>query len=413
MLRDWMHKIYPAKSKNDEGPKYRLALDIGTEYVKAVYLKTEANNAEVIGVGRARQDYTNMESGAVASISGVVGTCRQAMTQGSIIAGVKPKEVVIGLASQFVTGMARAIKCQRPKPERPISQKELKALVADLEKQALASVTEEMAAKLGYKKLDLELVNSSLVSITIDGYPVTNPLDFRGRNLEMTVFMTFAPYVHASTMRTIASRLGLDLVGLVAEPYAVAASTFSDEAYEFGALVIDIGGGSTDIALMQKRGITATKMMAMGGRAFTKGIAAYFRKTLKEAEQMKLDYAEKVGAREVKPIIDADLEIWQDALLITLNELYTGTPLPHRIWLCGGGSGLPGVAEVLQGERITESGLFEQTPSVTLLRPEDISGIEDPKLFFTGPPDVTPKGLACQGVILQPGKKGILGGATG
>ena len=54
-------------------------------------------------------------------------------------------------------------------------------------------------------------------------------------------------------MRTIADRLGLKLVGMIAEPYAVAASSLTDEAYEFGSLVIDMGGGSTDIALVQQR----------------------------------------------------------------------------------------------------------------------------------------------------------------
>ncbi|NLY10572.1 MAG: cell division protein FtsA, partial [Firmicutes bacterium] len=255
----------------EEGPKYRLALDIGTEYVKAIYIEMDGTNSKVIGVGRARQDYADMENGAVASISGVTCCCRQAITQGSIVAGVKPTEVVIGLAGQFVHGIARTIEKQRIKPDRPITLPELEMFVKEAQKEALKDVMESIIQKLNYPKMDIELVHSSLVSITIDGYPVTNPLDFHGRNLELTIFMTFAPLVHASAMRTIAGRLGLDLLGLVAEPYAVASSSLTDEAYEFGSLVIDIGGGSTDIALIQKRGITGVKMMAMGGRAFTKG----------------------------------------------------------------------------------------------------------------------------------------------
>ena len=208
---------------------------------------------------------------------------------------------------------------------------ELRTHLQDAQKEALDRVTKQMRERLGYQRLEVELVNASLVSMTIDGYPVNNPIDFPGRNLEFSIFMTFAPLVHAGAMRTIASRLGLNLVGMIAEPYAVAASALTDEACEFGALVIDVGGGSTDIALVQHRGIVATKMVPMGGRAFTKGIAARLHKTLKEAEQLKLDYADGLGDTGIGEVIEADLGIWLDAVLIALRDLYTGTPLPpHR-----------------------------------------------------------------------------------
>ena len=93
--------------------------------------------------------------------------------------------------------------------------------------------------------------------MTIDGHPVNNP-DFPGRNLEFSIFMTFAPLVHAGAMRTIAPAWP-QLDRYDREPYAVAASALTDEAYEFGALVIDVGGGSTDIALVQQRGVVARR----------------------------------------------------------------------------------------------------------------------------------------------------------
>lgn len=402
MLRDIVERMIPFNRRQEEGPQTRLALDIGTEYVKAIYLELGSGGAKVIGVGRSPQDYANMENGAVANISGVEACCRQAMSQGSIMAGVKPKEVVIGIAGQFVQGAARIVERQRPRAEKPLSRQELLKHVREAQEEALASVTKHTKERLGYEQLDMELVNSSIVSMTIDGYPIYNPIDFRGRNLEFSIFMTFAPLVHAGAMRTIASRLGLDLVGMIAEPYAVAASSLTDEAHEFGSLVIDIGGGSTDIALVQQKGIVGTKMMAMGGRAFTKGIAAYFHKTLREAEQMKLDFADGIGSPEVAPVVQADLEIWLDALLIALRELYSGTRFPPRIAICGGGSGLPGLIEILRSEKLTASGLFDQRPEITLLEPEHIYGLADPKEFLRGQQDVTPKAIAYQAALVQP-----------
>lgn len=412
MLKDFVSRVFPWQSdKLSDSPTYRIALDIGTEYVKAVYIEQIGQVATIVGVGRARQDYADMESGAVANIAGVVRCCRQAMTQGAVMAGVKPTEVVIGVAGQFVTGITRTVVKQRKKPEKPLTRRELLYLVEGVHRQALKQAMIEMAERLGFKKMDMELVNSAIVNICIDGYPVSNPLGFCGRNAEITVFMAFAPFVHVSAMRTIAQRLDLELVGFVAEPYAVAVSSFTDESYEFGSLVMDIGGGSTDIALIHRGGIVKTQMVPMGGRAFTKGIAAYCRKTLREAEQLKLDYATGINTDEtLKSIINADLEIWQDAILLGLKELISENALPPRIVLCGGGSGLPGIIDTLTDNKVVESGLFSIKPDVKLLNPEDVYGIADPKEFLGAIQDVTPKSIAFQAALIERGTSTILGG---
>ncbi|HKM18193.1 MAG: cell division protein FtsA [Firmicutes bacterium] len=410
MLKDLIARINPRQPKPGE-PTYRIALDVGTEYVKAVYIEQAGGVAAIIGVGRAHQDYADMDSGAVANISGVTRCCRQAINQGAVIAGVKPKEAAIGVAGQHVTGVARTVTRERKHPERGLTRRELSQLVAGVKREALREAAAEVGEKLGYARLDLELVNSSIVDLRIDGYQVNNPIDFKGRNVEMTVFMIFAPLVHVGAIRTIAQRLDLDLVGLVAEPFAVAASTFTDEAYELGSLVIDIGGGSTDLALIHRGGIVKTKMFAIGGRAFTKGIANLCRTTLREAEQIKLDYAAGMETSgEIRSIIAADLEIWQEALILALQEIKKGQPLPPRIVVCGGGSGLPGIMEAIASPKLVESGLFAVVPEVKLLRPEDVFGIADPKQFLSEVQDVTPKSIAFQASLIEGRGSTILGG---
>lgn len=397
-----------------EEPSYRIALDVGTEYVKAVFIEQAGGVASIIGVGRAHQDYADMDSGAVANIAGVTRCCRQAISQGAVVAGIKPKEVVMGVAGQLVTGVTRTVIRQRSHPERALTRRELYKLVGTVRREALKQAAAEIAEKFGYKRMDLELVNSAIVELRIDGYQVSNPVDFRGRNVELTVFMVFAPLVHVSAMRTIAQRLELDLVGLVAEPFAVAASTFTDEAYALGSLVIDIGGGSTDIALIHHGGIVKTKMIAIGGRAFTKGIADMCRTTLREAEQMKLDYAAGMETSpEIRSSIAADLAIWQDALIMGLKEVQQDAqhsqPLPPRVVLCGGGSGLPGIIEAIASPKLVESGLLTVIPEVRLLQPEDVFGIADPKQFLSEVQDVTPKSIAFQASLFE-GRSTILGG---
>lgn len=424
MLKDLIARINLRHAKPDV-PSYRIALDVGTEFVKAVFIEQAGGVATIIGVGRAQQDYADMESGAVANISGVARCCRQAINQGAVMAGIKPKEVVMGIAGQLVTGVTRTVLRQRQHPERALTRRELCNLVGTVRREAMKQAADEIAEKAGFKRLDLELVNSAIVELRIDGYQVSNPVDFRGRNVELTVFMVFAPLMHVSAMKTIAQRLELDLVGLVAEPFAVAASTFTDEAYALGSLVIDIGGGSTDIALIHRGGIINTKMAAIGGRAFTKGIADICRTTLREAEQIKLDYAAGMETRaEVRQAIAADLQIWQDALIMGLKEIQQGIPqelgvqsgiqpgqpLPPRVVLCGGGSGLPGIIEAIASPKLVEAGVFAVIPEVRLLQTEDVFGIGDPKRFLTEVQDVTPKSIAFQASLFESKGRTILGG---
>ena len=108
MIRDLIGRIGPLFNK-DSGAPVRIALDIGTEYVKAVYVELADMGPRVLGVGRARQDYANMEGGAVADIGGVTACCREALEQGAVIAGVKAKDVVLGIAGQFVHGVSRTV----------------------------------------------------------------------------------------------------------------------------------------------------------------------------------------------------------------------------------------------------------------------------------------------------------------
>ena len=75
----------------------------------------------------------------------------------------------------------------------------------------------------------------------------------------------------SGALQSVAHRLGLQLLGVIAEPYAVATCLDPGELGDAGAVFVDIGGGTTDVALVRHGGIAGTKMLALGGRAFTKG----------------------------------------------------------------------------------------------------------------------------------------------
>jgi cell division protein FtsA len=387
------------KKEKDLDYQYRIALDIGTEYVKAMIVKFNQNNSEIIGYSREKQDYINMEGGAISNIEEVIKVCHKAIEQAIAMADYSPSEIVIGIAGEFVKGIITQMNYTRSIPKKKIKRKEIDALVKKAQKLALKSVQQELLEDIGLENIKVELVNSSVVEMKIDGYKVTNPEQFQGKNLEVTVFNTFAPLVHVGALETIALRLGYNLVGIIAEPFAIAKSIMNNEAYEFGAIVIDIGGGTTDIALIRNGGIEGTKMFSLAGRDFTKSLARSFNLTLEDAERLKVAYSSSESDepnKEIEAVLKPDLDLLYEGIELALASLAKSEALPQRVYLCGGGSALSGLFDGIRQRKMYENLPFFKKPEIRLLDAEDIKGVEDKVNLLRGAENVTPKSLALQ-----------------
>ena len=91
-----------------------------------------------------------------------------------------------------------------------------------MQRRALREAVRQMSHDLGVQEVNVKLVHSTITSVRIDGYAVSNPVDFQGHVVEITVFNTFAPLTHIGALQAIAQELDLELVATVAEPYALA-----------------------------------------------------------------------------------------------------------------------------------------------------------------------------------------------
>lgn len=382
------------------GAEARLALDIGTEYVKAVVVSLSSPPV-VLGVGRARQRAGDMEGGAVSRIAGVVERCLQAIDEACLMANVRPTKAIVGIAGEFVEGCTVSTQFRRRRPNRLLNENELKRMLTSAREKALEKARHMLSERTGLENLDVELVDSVLTEIRIDGYRVKNPLEFQGSYVELNLFHTFSPLVHIGALRTVAERLKLDLQAAVAEPYAVAMGALSEEAYEAGAVVVDIGGGSTDIAVVRNRAISATKSFPVGGRSFTRSLALHFRLDFNEAEAMKLDYAAGLLdadlASEVEQVLNEDLSIYYDGLRLCLQDLTAQAPLPERLFLSGGGAALPGMLAFCTNTT-WEEGIFRAAPQVCTLTADHVKYVADPEALLAGERDVTPKCLSLQAI---------------
>ena len=205
-------------------------------------------------------------------------------------------------------GATSSLTTRRDDPRRPLDEAELERLVRRAQDRALAEAEERIRWESGVDRLDVRLVHAAIVEMTIDGYPVSNPIGFTGAQVELHVFNAFAPMVHLGALQSVADALELELLGVIAEPYAVATCLDPGELGDAGAVFVDIGGGTTDVALVRGGGISGTKMLALGGRAFTKGLAERLGVSFADAERAKLAAADgPPGGRRCAPRGRADL----------------------------------------------------------------------------------------------------------
>ncbi len=406
--------VFGFKGLRKGGKKhFALALDIGTEFVKALIYRIEGNRGVVVGVGKQRQRLSDMQGGKVTDIAGVIANCEEALQHAAEMAHEAPRQCVIGIAGELVKGTTTTVHYERDHPLTKITVSELKNIIAKVQNRAFDKTRQTLAWETGYREIDVRLVNSAVVDVRIDGYRVTNPVGFQGRDISIGVFNAFAPIVHLGALQTISEGLGLDLLAVAAEPYAVARCMGLEESTDFSAIFIDIGGGTTDIAVVRNGGVEGTRMFAIGGRVFTKRVAQELDLSFGEAEKKKLEYSEgklsEEEAERVKKGIDADCQVWLSGVELALGEFGGSDLLPSKILLCGGGSLLPEIQEFLESREWVKRLPFARQPKVEFIHPSDVANISDETGELVGAQDITPMALANLGIDLS-GESGVVEG---
>ncbi len=400
-----------AKLRSSDQPQLVVSLDIGTEFVKALICKVNGDSVDVIGVGRQRQRLTDMQGGAVTDIAGVVDNCDAALKVAEQMAGTVGKDVVIGIAGELVKGTSTTIKYKRSRPKDPIDINELRKILDRVQARAFERARQQLAWETGYNEIEVQLVNTAITDVHIDGYRVTNPIGFQGRDISIQLFCAFAPMVHLGALQTVAQNLDLNVINIAAEPFAVAKSVGQQDSNEFSAIFIDIGGGTSDIALVNNGGVEGTKMFAIGGRSFTKRIAQVANCSFEKAEEMKLAYgAGKLTPRAkdlVEKALENDIKVWLSGVELCLSEFDKVDHLPSKILLCGGGTGLPQIVTALKGKTWWKNLPFVRQPTVAHISPGEVNRVHDTTGQLTTHADITPMGLANLGLDVLEGSETV------
>lgn len=384
---DELSQIYAeqkAEMQAEDADDTILALDIGTENVKAVIARQNTSGGlDIIGIGRARQASTNMYAGAIADIPAVVEVCEKALSQAEKMSGTTSKLTVVGIAGELIKGNTSTVRYRRKSGNKPLSEQEMALIIKRVQDRAGEQARQAIADETSNPDVEVRLINSAIVSISIDGYKISNPIGFKGTDIVIQFYTAFAPLVHISAIEKVCAELSLDLLAVAVEPFAVCRACLGDDLdSNFSGIVMDIGGGTTDIAVVDDGGVEGTKMFGIGGRSFTHQIAETLDIDFETAEKYKL--AIKNPAKVPADIKDKmliairrNLAVWLSGVEITLEEFNLTDMLPNKILLCGGGAGLNELQDVLATTDWFKELPFARRPVVHLVESADIPGINN------------------------------------
>lgn len=394
-----------AKAPKVAGEQYIVALDIGTEYVKALIGKIaeDGSSLEIVGVGRAHQELSDMQAGAISDIASVVENCDQALNEAEQQAGVAARRAIIGIAGELVKGTTTTVRVARKEPIKPLDITEMERIIHLVQERAEQRAKKQLAVELGGKDVEVRLVNSALVGIEIDGYPVTNPVGFQGKEVMVQLYTAFAPMIHIGALEKTAQELDLDLLAVAAEPFAVARAVIGDnQNASLSVILMDVGGGTTDIAVVNDGGVQGTKMFGIGGRAFTRSVERELNVTFEQAEALKLglsgDSIPRAKVPAIEAALDKTVDVWSSGVELALGEFDKLDHLPYRLYLCGGGSSLDMVIDKLEESDWYRRLPFTRKPVVRRIRPEQVVGITDQTGKVTDHTFITAMGLLRVGI---------------
>jgi cell division protein FtsA len=328
-----------------------------------------------------------------------VANCDKALSQAEEQADVSVRTAVIGIAGELVKGTTTTVRVTRKQPDKPLDLLEVEKIIKLVQGRAEAKAKKQLAWELGGKEVDVRLVNSALVGIEIDGYKVTSPIGFQGRDVVVQLYTAFAPMIHIGALERTAQQLDLDLLAVAAEPFAVARSVIGNDANaSMSAILMDVGGGTTDIAVINDGGVQGTKMFGIGGRAFTRAIERELGVSFVQAEQLKVGLSANKAPQAKVPAIEGaltkTLDVWASGVELGLSEFNNKLDLlPHRLFLCGGGSSLDMLMDRLEAGNWYTELPFARKPVVRHIRPEQVVGIIDKTGDVTDHTFITAMGL--------------------
>ena len=331
-----------------------VGLDVGTTKICAVVGEYSGKEINIIGIGT--HPSIGLRKGVVVNIESTVESIQKAVEEAELMAGCEISSVYAGIAGGHITGFNS------------------RGIVAIKGPEITAQDVERVidAARAVAIPMDREVIHVLPQEYMVDGQPgIQNPIGMSGVRLEAKIHIVTGAVASAHNIVKCANRSGLDVCDIVLECLASGEAVLTDEEKQLGTALLDLGGGTTDLAVFSGKNIKHTFVLALGGDNLTNDIAIGLRCPQPEAEKIKKKYGHAV-ARYIQPdetievpgvsgreprklprqILGEILEPRMEEIFALVNrEIYRAAMenfIPSGIVLTGGTALLDGATEVAE-----------------------------------------------------------------
>lgn len=252
-----------------------VGLDIGTTKIVAMIgKKNEYGKLEILGIGKSKS--LGVARGVVNNITQTIQSIQQALQEAEDNSGYMIKDVVVGIAGQHIRSIQHADYISRNNPEEVIGANDIQLLIEQVNK--LAMLPGE------------EIIHVLPQEFKIDGQETNEPVGMYGGRLEASFHVVVGQAASIRNVSRCIQNSGIELSGLTLEPLASADAVLSQEEKEAGVALIDIGGGTTDLAIFKDGIIRHTAVIPFGGNVITEDIKEGCSIIEKQAELLKVKF---------------------------------------------------------------------------------------------------------------------------
>ncbi len=260
-----------------------VGLDIGTSKIAAIVgRKNEFGKIEILGTGKAES--VGVSRGVVANIEKTVASIRQAVAEAENKSGVNIKSVHVGIAGQHIKSLQHRGMITRNDTNSEISQKDIDLLVDDMYKLAMPP-GEEI----------IDVIPQEFIIDNEQG--IREPIGMSGIRLEANCHIITGLITAANNIKKCVDKANLSPVDVILEPLASAEAVLTEEEKEAGVVLVDIGGGTTDIAIFQDKIIRHTAVIPFGGNAITDDIKEGCSIIRNQAELLKIKFGSALASQ--------------------------------------------------------------------------------------------------------------------
>ncbi len=376
-----------------------VGLDIGTTKICAVVGEKTGDKINIVGIGT--HPSIGLRKGVVVNIESTVESIQKAVEEAELMAGCEISSVYAGIAGGHITGFnSRGIVAIKG-PE--VTQQDVDRVID--------------AARAVAIPMDREVIHVIPQEFIIDEQGgIQNPVGMSGVRLEAKIHIVTGAVTSAHNIVKCANRSGLDVCDIVLEPLASGEAVLTNEEKDVGTALLDLGGGTSDLAIFSGKNIKHTFVLSLGGSNLTNDISIGLRASMAEAEKIKKKYgtciARSISSEETIEVPGMGgrkprklpRQILGEILEPRVEEIFT--LIKREIFRSGmdrvvtSGVVLTGGSSLLEGiEDIAET-VFD-LPS-RLGTPRGISGLTD---VVNNPMYATGVGLVLYGARIQPKKK--------